>query len=299
MNFWRRDGGKLVPKKGVLKKAAAAAAILLTFLLLYGHLRRDDSSLSTQRAHRKNTEEKPTEKKPYEKPALPPGVSTKEASEKTAPPPKAGRTKSVHAATQGIITRPEESTEKKSLPPGTAAVGMTIGAVDTRHTQNVRAILPYGMSHKGRRAIPKGSVLVGRISPKGGKVFIAFERAVFPNGGVFKVAAHALDPKDFTPGLRGRLHGNTDLKMAAAMGFSMAATMGDVLARKEALGGEYGRITVKSTLKDAAFAGVSEVAKAEAARRLEALNNEAHRGYATIPGGEGLIVVLTESFGLE
>ena len=126
-----------------------------------------------------------------------------------------------------------------------------------------------------------------------GKVFIVFRSAILPDGREFKVGAYALDPDGFAPGLKGRIHGNTGLKLAAALGISVLGGVSGVLADKRTIGGH---ITVKDTLKDATFEGVSQTAQREAGRRLGNLEREAQGEYATLPKGSALVVELTEPF---
>ena len=198
--------------------------------------------------------------------------------------------------TQGIFIREEEDSPENRLATGTVAVGTTLHGIDTRAPEMVRVLLPHGIKGKQGRIIPRESVLFGSASPRGDKIFLTFQRVVFPSGEEFPISAHALDSKDFSAGVAAERHGNLGEKLATAMGFSMLGTMGEVMAEKEALGGEFGRITVKSTLKDATLSGVSEVSRAEAERRLERMNREAQTEYLTLPSGSVFLITLTETF---
>ena len=293
-----RDGGKDVPNKGLLFKILCVlAAVGIGAMIIFSSMDGDDSHLGKEKKpQRPNRGQERPERTTEDPPSPIRGVSKKRPPKRPRRQTKAPSRKSIGLAVPQVIERQDDPSPSTPLPSGTSAVGTTLQGIDTRSTQTVRVLLPYGMFRRGNRLIPRESILTGRISLKGEKVFIIFEGVVFPDGKSFKIAAHALDPKDFTSGLRGKRHGNTDLKMAAAMGLSMMGTMGEVLAQKEALGGEYGRITVKSTLKDAALTGLSGVAKQESQRRLEGIGQEAQREYAAIPRGAAVVVTLLEAF---
>ena len=230
-------------------------------------------------------------------PPLPPGVSSgRKMRTETAPRMRPIKRKPIVYPAPQVIRRPPGDPLSGSLPTGTAAVGRTATGIDTRdEPAPVRVLLPHGLSAgKGeRRGIPKDSVLVGAASLKKGKIFIVFRSAILPDGREFKIGAYALDPDGFTPGLKGKIHGNTGLKLAAALGISVLGGISGVLADKRAVGGQ---IAVKETLKDAAFEGVSQSAQREAGRRLGNLDREAQRRYATLARGSALVVVLAEPF---
>ena len=303
--FTKKEGGKTVADKSFLLPAASViTSVAAVMFIVFSLVGKDDSRMDKG-------------KMPLEPPADEKWGRTKEAVHavplgvsKAGPQVRTGGgrkrrtapTTTAVASAQVILRDGQDAPPPTApLPSGTSAVGVTLQGVDTRDGEGtVRVLLPYGMAHKSRRTIPKETVLLGRISSaKGEKVFVSFHKAVYPDGKEYGISAHAVDPHDFTAGIEGTIHGNIDLKMAAAMGLSMVGAMGGVLAEKESLGGEYGRITVKSTLKDAALSGLSEVAERESRRRLEAVGREAHGGYATVQKGEALIVTLTEAFGLK
>ncbi len=307
MQLYKQDGGKKVINKKLWQNIVLAMVAIALIGVLISHLfwEKDDSYLEkaphplSQELGRDSQEEKITPE--HTKPRRPPrGISRRQkvATGKRRAL-KAKKRPILVEATQAVIVREDSDSAEASLPTGTSGVGFTLHGIDTRAPDGIRAILPYGMAHKGHSGghkIPRKSVLLGKASHQGDKIFINFDKVIFPDGREFPIQAHALDVADFTAGIKGVRHGNMDLKLAAAMGLSMVGTMGEVLAQKEALGGEYGRITVKSTLKDATLAGASDVAKYEAQRRLEATQREAGREYLTLESGKELIITLTETF---
>ena len=279
-----------------------ATGAVVVFLLFLSWDKKEESHVSTVQgapeeikpAPQTTQEDKSKKKKAYKRPR---GISRQKPNSKKKRKRRQWiKNQILLPYTQAVIVRNDEDSQKNGLVAGTSAVGKTLHGIDTRSPDGVRVLLPYGMGDKQGHKIPAGSVLMGKASPRGDKIFLTFQRVICPSGDEFAISAHALDPKDFTAGVKAKRHGNLDSKLATAMGFSMLGTMGEIMAQKEALGGEYGRITVKSTLKDATLSGVSEVSNAEAQRRLEKMDSEAQTEYLTLPANTALIITLAEAF---
>lgn len=188
----------------------------------------------------------------------------------------------------------------RTVPMGTNLIGKTLTTIDTRQAdQLVKVLLPYGGRFQGGGEIPKNSIIFGQVSygGKGKKVFVKFGKGTLPSGEEFSLEAQALSSGDYSPGISGRFHGNTDLRIASTLGLTMVAGMSDVLTEKESLGGsalQSGAVTPKATMKNALYHGVSEVAKSEAQRQAEAVGEE--QEYVTVDAGTDLIVSLTKAY---
>lgn len=188
----------------------------------------------------------------------------------------------------------------RTIPMGTNIIGRTLTTIDTRQVdQQVKVLLPYGGRFQGGGEIPKNSIVFGQVSHggKGKKVFIKFGKGIFPGGQEFSLEAQALSPSDYSPGVSGSFHGNTDLRVASALGLTMVAGMSDVLTEKESLGGtalQSGAVTPKATMKNALYHGVSEVTRAEAGRQAEAIGDAEE--YVTVDAGSDIIVSLLRSY---
>ena len=303
MKIFKPSGGKTILDFEVAKKWVFALASMAIAFVFYSSWNKQEEAYvlvvqgtpeDFKSAAQVIKENRPKKKKAYKRPR---GVSGQRPNAKKKRKRRQQRKNQILVPyTQGIFIREEEDSPENRLATGTVAVGTTLHGIDTRAPDMVRVLLPHGIKGKHGRIIPRESVLFGNATPRGDKIFFAFERVVFPSGGEFPISAHALDSKDFSAGVMAKRHGNLGAKLAAAMGFNMLGTMGEVMAEKEALGGEYGRITVKSTLKDAALSGVSEVSNAEAQRRLEKMNREAQTEYLTLPAGSVFLITLTETF---
>ncbi|MBX9768799.1 MAG: hypothetical protein K2X47_16110, partial [Bdellovibrionales bacterium] len=123
---------------------------------------------------------------------------------------------------------------------GSNIVGELQSTIDTRDAnQLVRVALPFGARSKdGSTEIPKGTLLMGKVNypGKGEKVFVSFVQAVFPEGKSVKLAAQALDPKDYSSGLSGDIQSQAKTRALSIAGLSMVQAMGSVMTEKEALG---------------------------------------------------------------
>ena len=60
-------------------------------------------------------------------------------------------------------------------------------------------------------------------------------KGVTPEGREFALKAQALSSKDYSSGLLGDYHSQTDLRLFGAVGLSMLSRAGDVLTEREAL----------------------------------------------------------------
>jgi hypothetical protein len=187
------------------------------------------------------------------------------------------------------------------LPSGTNFIGQLLNGIDTRNqNQVIKVLLPYGARHNSGGFIPKNTTVLGQVnySGRGEKVFIRFNRAIFPNGKEYKVNAQGLGSKDYSPGLIGDFHGNADLRIAAAMGLTMVAAASNVMTTKKAVGGinENGQTTVipEATMENAMLNGLSKVSQQEATRQAKEL--EQKEEYLTVDAGSDLIISLLTPF---
>ena len=200
-----------------------------------------------------------------------------------------------------VITRSGLGGTMRALPSGSTFIGKLLDGVDTRNqNQIIKVNLPYGARQRTGGTIPKNALLLGVVSysGKGNKVYISFNRAVFPNGKEYKIHAQALTSKDYSPGLIGEYHGNTDLRIAASMGLTMVSAAADVLTRKSVFGGinQQGQnsMLADATMGNAMLQGISKVSEKEAKRQASELQGE--QAFVTVEAGSDLIVSLLRPF---
>jgi len=203
-------------------------------------------------------------------------------------------------ATQ-VITRSGIGGTMRPLPSGTNFIGQLLNGIDTRNqNQIIKVLLPYGARHRNGGTIPKNTTLLGAVSysGQGEKVYIGFNRAIFPNGKEYKINAQALNSKDYSAGLVGEFHGNADLRIAAAIGLTMVSAAAGVLTTKATIGAldQSGQATIvpESTMRNALLHGVSKVSEQEATRQAQEL--EQKKQYVTVDAGSDLIVSLLITF---
>ena len=272
-----------------------AVVVVLFGGILYVLLRKekDDSYLEEVNASLASGEitEEAAAQKPLSKEEMESlGISSERETQK----PRRRKRRKKPSGHQAVILHPDERKKKeKSLPIGTIAIGKILNAVDTRDTSSiVRVLLLYGI--KG--VVPKDSVLMGTASSRGKRIALNFHRLVLPDGSETAVKAQALDPKDFRPGITATHNGRTKLKIASSLTATMVEGVTSTLAKKEALGGEYGGVSVQNKLGDAALVGISKVAEREALRHAQEAQRESAREYLTLEPETAIIITLTETF---
>jgi hypothetical protein len=192
--------------------------------------------------------------------------------------------------TQGLMT---------PIPSGTNFVGKLVNGIDTRQdNQTLKVLLLYGGSHPSGGNIPRDSVLLGSASSSGGdRVYIRFNRVIFPSGQEYRIDAQALSSGDYTPGLIGEHHSETDLRVAGSIGLTMISAVTDVMTQRTAFGSNpYGMATAQpdATMKNATLQGASHVAKQEAERVGGKMQDKEE--YLTVMTGGDLIISLLTPF---
>ncbi|MFZ4713631.1 MAG: TrbI/VirB10 family protein [Bacteriovoracaceae bacterium] len=192
--------------------------------------------------------------------------------------------------TQGLLT---------PIPSGTNFIGKLVTGIDTRQdNQTLKVILPYGGSHPSGGKIPRDSVILGSASYSGGdRVYIRFNRIIFPNGQEYRIDAQCLSSGDYTPGLVGVHHSETDLRVAGSLGLTMVSAVTDVMTQRTVYGANpygMGMAQPDSTMKNAALQGVSQVTKQEAERVGSKMQDKEE--YLTVMTGGDLIISLLIPF---
>ncbi len=296
-NLWKKEGGKKLLRPEVISSFLWGLTAIVFCVMWFTGEEEQGSQVDSVEEHSPSEKLSQEEIKNEEVMAFPASnvegmASTTKRKRRTAKKAFVYPTKS-----QVIVRQDEKSDKVETIPAGTSAVGKMLNAIDTRTLALARVLLPYGITHKQVSKIPRNSVAVGMpLFQESGRIVINFQKIIFPNGDSFDFKAQALDAQDFSAGIEGHYHNNLDSKIAVASGLSLASRISGILAQKESLGGEYGRITVKSNLKDAALDGVSQVLDEEAKRQLDMAQREAQTAYITLNRDKELIVSLTEDF---
>ena len=212
-------------------------------------------------------------------------------AQRAKPIPK--RTVKIRYKAPQVIERQDSFTSK--LPLGSNLIGKLLTSIDTREREQLyKVLLPYG--GKGKHGgIPKNTVLFGTVNypSKGRKVFMQFSKALLPDGQEVELKAQALNAKDYSPGLEGKLHSGTTARVAATLGLTMVSAFTDTLTERQVLSSE-GQATPKATAKNALYQGIAKASEAEAQRQAAELGNV--QAYVTVPAGREMIVNLLASY---
>jgi len=198
-----------------------------------------------------------------------------------------------------VFDRTETQGMLSPIPSGTNFIGKLINGIDTRQdNQSIKVTLPYGGSHPSGGKIPRDSVLLGSASYSGGdRVYIRFNRIIFPTGSEYKIDAQGLSSNDYTPGLIGLHHSETDLRVASSFGLTMVSAATDVLTQRTMNAGNVygmGMSQPNPTMRNAALQGVSQVTKHEAERVGNKMQEK--EDYLTVMTGGDLIISLLTPF---
>lgn len=207
-----------------------------------------------------------------------------------------GGQKSIKLAAKQVLIR-EDVNLGHGFHAGSNLIGELQSTVDTRDpNQVVRVVLLYGgKSRDGSSELPRGTLLLGQVSyqGKGEKVFVQFQQAILPEGKAIKIAAIALDPKDYSTGIGGEIQSQAKSRALSVMGLSAVAAMGNVMMEKESMG--LYQVEAKASARNAMLAGVSKSAEVEADRLREQTEAE---DYVQVDAGTAVVVSLTQGLSL-
>lgn len=204
----------------------------------------------------------------------------------------------VYSAKQVIEPSPGEGL-MTPLPSGTNFIGKLLNGIDTREANQVaRVSLPYGARHSNGGSIPRNAILLGTATSNGSeKVFVRFNRVIYPNGKEYKIDAQALNSGDYSPGLIGVKQSNADLRMAGSIALTMVSAGTDVLTQRSMLGGNPYAIGITqpdATAQNAMLQGVSQVTKQEAQRQAQ--EPQSSQDYVTVFSDSDLIISLLSPY---
>ena len=118
----------------------------------------------------------------------------------------------------------------------------------------------------GEPLIPENSVLFGRGKSGEERLYVEFNKVIFPTGESYSILAQGFDVADKILGLKGAIVSVKAKKMGMAMGLGFIGGMADGL--RETSGSSF-FTNQKPTLKDAALSGASKAALDQSAAYLE------------------------------
>lgn len=292
------ESGKSVINGKRVKYTFSALIALMTLIQVF--MPQDDSILGKS-FKPFDDKERPTVKTKGDNGEAIVNAHNQEARAATSTPKSSSKTKLMKLTYNGrqVFERTEAQGLMTPIPSGTNFVGKLISGIDTREdNQTLKVILPYGGTHPSGGNIPKNSVLLGSASYSGGdRVYIRFSRVIFPSGQEYRIDAQALGSGDYTPGLIGEHHSETDLRVAGSLGLTMVSAVTDVMTQRTAFGSNpygMGMAQPDATMRNGALQGASQVAKQEAERHGSKMQNKEE--YLTVMTGCDLIISLLTPF---
>jgi len=134
----------------------------------------------------------------------------------------------------------------------------------------VKAKLVSALAVDGEPILPEGATLFGRGKSSEERLFVEFQKAVFPSGESFPIRGQAFDVGDKILGLKGSVVGRRTKKMGMAVGFGVLGGMADAL--QETSGSSFFGHQ-KRSVRDAALAGASKAALDQSQVYLEEMKN--------------------------
>lgn len=195
-----------------------------------------------------------------------------------------------------VIVRDGASDPERSIPIGTNMIGKTLTAIDTREPgQIIKILLPYGGRSKFGTELEKGTILFGQVmySGRGRKVSIQISKGLFPSEQEFDISAQVLDPKNYSTGIAGDTNTESDTRVFAALGLSVASGASDIMMERETMN-SLGQSMPKASIENAIKKGLSTSAQEEASRQIESYKDT--EDYITVPAGRDVIVSLTKTY---
>ncbi len=204
---------------------------------------------------------------------------------------KSKRTKLKLKAKQVLIN---EAPIIGDAPTGSSAVGELLNTIDSRDPAGlVRVRLVYDLKSNSRVVFKKHSILLGKATYIQGndRVYVNFFTIISPQGEEKPIHAHALDSKDFSTGLVGKVHSNKTLKAVSSVALNVISVAAGVTSQRAM--GTTGAQVPEFNAEDALLAGASSTAKDEANSKRSQI--ESDNDHLTVRAGKDLIVMLTKS----
>ncbi len=136
----------------------------------------------------------------------------------------------------------------------------------------VKARLLSALKVDGEILFPERTTLFGRGKSTEERLFVQFDRAIFPSGESFRILGQAFDVEDKILGLKGAFVGARSKKMGMAIGFGVLGGMADGLQTNSSGSNLWGAPEKKS-MRDAAFSGASKAALEQSQSLMEEMKS--------------------------
>ena len=153
----------------------------------------------------------------------------------------------------------------------------------------VKAKLTESLIVDGEPLIPENSILFGKGKSGDERLYIEFNKVIFPSGESFQILAQSFDPLDKIQGLKGAIVSTRAKKMGMAMGLGFLGGMADGM--RETSGSSF-FTKQKPTVKDAALSGASKAALDQSEAYLEEMKKSPN--IIEVKSGTEFIIIIDE-----
>ena len=153
----------------------------------------------------------------------------------------------------------------------------------------VKARLTQSLIVDGEPLIPENSILFGKGKSGEERLYIEFNKVIFPSGESFQILAQSFDPSDKIQGLKGAIVGTRAKKMGVAMGMGFLGGMADGM--RETSGSSL-FTNQKPTVKDSALSGGSKAALDQSEAYLEEMKNSPN--IIEVKSGTEFVIIIDE-----
>ena len=153
----------------------------------------------------------------------------------------------------------------------------------------VKAKLTQSLIVDGEPLIPENSILFGKGKSGEERLYVEFNKVIFPSGESFQILAQSFDPSDKIQGLKGAIVSTRAKKMGMAMGLGFLGGMADGM--RETSGSSL-FMNQKPTVKDAALSGASKAALDQSEAYLEEMKKSPN--IIEVKSGTEFIIIIDE-----
>ncbi len=153
----------------------------------------------------------------------------------------------------------------------------------------VKARLTQSLIVDGEPLIPENSILFGKGKSGEERLYVEFNKVIFPSGESFQILAQSFDPSDKIQGLKGAIVGTRAKKMGMAMSLGFLGGMADGM--RETSGSSL-FMNQKPTVKDAALSGASKAALDQSEAYLEEMKKSPN--IIEVKSGTEFIIIIDE-----
>lgn len=120
----------------------------------------------------------------------------------------------------------------------------------------VKAKLVSGLMVDGERIVPEGATVFGRGRSTEERLYVEFQKVIFPSGEAFAIRGQALDVTDKILGLKGTLVGTRAKKMGLAVSLGILGGLAEGL--QDTSGASIWGVQKRKSVKDGALSGASK-----------------------------------------